>query len=47
MARTGVAAQAGWWLLRCGGRFSDRTQLRDYLRTGLPEYAVQVVPAAG
>ena len=33
--------------LRCGARFSDRTQLREYLRTRLPEYAVQVVPAAG
>ncbi len=34
--------------LRCGARFSDRTQLREYLRTRLPEYAarVQGVPAA-
>jgi hypothetical protein len=30
--------------LRCGGRFADRAQLRDYLRTRLPEYAVQIVP---
>ncbi len=35
--------------LRCGSRFSDRTQLRDYLRTRLPEYAVRlrVASAAG
>jgi hypothetical protein len=27
--------------LRCGSRFPDRSQLRDYLRTRLPDYAVQ------
>ncbi len=27
--------------LRCGARFSDRAQLRDYLRTRLPSYAVE------
>lgn len=34
--------------LRCGARFSDRTQLRDYLRTRLPEYVLRVrtAPAA-
>jgi hypothetical protein len=33
--------------LRCGGRFADRTGLREYLRTRLPEYAVQVAAAPG
>jgi len=32
--------------LRCGSRFPDRTKLRDYLRTRLPEYAVQVATAS-
>ena len=33
--------------LRCGSRFPDRSQLRDYLRGRLPEYAVQVATAGG
>jgi len=32
--------------LRCGSRFPDRTQLRDYLRTRLPEHARLVAAAA-
>ncbi len=26
--------------LRCGRRFADRTQLREYLRTKLPQFAI-------
>jgi hypothetical protein len=28
--------------LRCGGRFADRTQLREYLRTKIPQFAIAV-----
>ncbi|HEU4384015.1 MAG TPA: hypothetical protein VFR85_11015, partial [Anaeromyxobacteraceae bacterium] len=31
--------------LRCGGRFQDRTRLREYLRSQLPQHAVQLEPA--
>lgn len=31
--------------LRCGSRFPDRTQLREYLRTRLPEHALQLAAA--
>jgi len=44
--RTGAAIQLTLRLcLRCGGRFADRAQLRDYLRTRLPEYALETVTA--
>jgi len=31
--------------LRCGSRFPERSQLREYLRTRLPDYAVQFAAA--
>lgn len=31
--------------LRCGKRFATRTELRDYLRTRLPDFAVQMAAA--
>lgn len=31
--------------LRCGSRFSDRAQLREYLNSRLPDYALQWVMA--
>lgn len=47
-AQSGAALQVTLRLcLRCGGRFADRAQLRDYLRTRLPEYALQAATAKG
>jgi hypothetical protein len=31
--------------LRCGSRFADRAQLREYLRTRLPDHALQLAAA--
>jgi ribosomal protein L40E len=45
-APSGAALQLTLRLcLRCGARFPDRSQLRQYLRTKLPAHALQAVPA--